>query len=84
MIKIEQTVERRKWTTYDAINTKGSGYCKDSGEYQALIKRWKWSGYTIWKRTVDWEEIPSCVWIEQACFGFYSGSWRSKLIDRQY
>lgn len=79
MITTEFKVLRRKWTTYSRQCPRGSGYCADSGEYQLLMKYWKWRGHTLWKRIVDREEVPSHVWISMAVYGYYTGEWKSKF-----
>lgn len=76
-ITSEFVVERRQWVTYDASAPRGSGYCKDFGQYNLLIKVWKWRGFTIWERVMDREEVPSFVWIAEACYGNDIKRWTS-------
>ncbi len=79
MITVETTVERREWRTYSRDCPRGSGYCADQGQYQALVRRWKWRGITIWKRELDREEVLPHVWISRATLGFHGDASTVKM-----
>jgi hypothetical protein len=79
MVTTEIKVERYQWTRYGPLAMRGSGYCEDQGQYHLLVKRWKWRGLTIWKKTLDREEIPAFVWIAMATVGYTN--WRSKFKE---
>jgi hypothetical protein len=71
------TVERRVFTHYSRQNPRGSGYCEDQYQRQFLVKRWKLGRLTIWKATLDSEDVPAHAWIDAGALGFTS--WRSKF-----
>lgn len=72
----EVRVERYSWK----IRSKESwGYVVDQGAYQLLVKRWKWCGITVWKRTLGREDIPMHALIDVATLG--STTWRSKFHE---
>ena len=80
-ITSEMYVVRGRWVRYSRQAPRGSGYCADQTEYQCLMKRWKLWGFTVWKREIDRETIPSHVSISMGCFGDYTGDWVSKFRD---
>lgn len=79
MIATEIKVERYEWRTYSQDAPRGSGYCKDQGQYHLLVKRWKWRGFTILKKVLEREEIPAFAWIQRATLG-HTG-WKSKFSE---
>lgn len=79
MISTHISVERYTWTQYSRDCPRGSGYCEDQGQYQLLVKRWKFKGFTIWKKVLDREEVPSHVWISAGALGYTD--WRSKFAE---
>lgn len=71
---VETKVERHNWIYR---GRESYGYCEDHGSYQLLVKRWKFFGFTVWKKIVDREEIPSHVLIEIGALG--GTNWKSKF-----
>lgn len=59
----------------------GSGYCKEQNKYNRMIARIKLFGITIYKGVVEYELIPSHVWISTGCFGGDDSGWCSKWKD---
>lgn len=79
MITTTIKVERRSRTRYSRRFPRGSGYCEEQGEEQALVKRWKWRGITIWRRVLDREAVPNWASIQMGALGFTT--WRSKFAE---
>ena len=74
----QTTVESQFWRVR---GRESYGYVESQGKRNALIKRWKWRGITVWRRVIDVEEVPSSVWISAGALGFYDGPWRSKFSN---
>lgn len=76
MITTETKVERYNWKRR---GKESYGYVEDQGSYQLLVKRWKYRGITIWKKTLGREEIPMYALIDAGCLG--GTSWQSKFSE---
>ena len=78
-ITVHHFLERMEWRTYSRQSPKGSGYCRDQGQYVRLVKQWKLFGWVIWTKEIAREEVPSYVWIQEACYGFCIPEWKTTL-----
>jgi hypothetical protein len=56
----------------------GSGYCEEQNKYNRMIKSFKLFGKTIFKYVMEYELIPSHVWLSVATLGYDSSNWTSK------
>jgi hypothetical protein len=65
----ELKVVRRDWTTYGRGARKGSGYCKDQGTKQYLVKSYFLFGKIILSRDIDVEDVPLHYVIHHDIFG---------------
>ncbi len=72
-------VKRHNWVRYSRRILPNSGYCEDQGTTQFLVKEYKLFGRTIFKVTLDSEEVPAWALIEQSCFG--GTEWTSKFYN---
>ena len=73
-----RTIVRRKaWVTYGYGAERGSGYCKENFDRQYLIEEWRLFGIRIWRKVLDWEEVPVWAWVQLATVG--NTEWVSKF-----
>ena len=73
-------VKRKAWTEYDSRCPPGSGYCKEHHDRQYLRKEWMLWSKCIFYRTLDTEDVPLFVAIQQATIGY--SEWQSKFAQQ--
>lgn len=59
----------------------GSGYCKEQNKFNRKIKRLKIFGITVVKYVMEYELVPSHVWLSTATLGYDESGWTSKWKD---
>ena len=77
MLKTRIVVRRKQWTTYGYGAECGSGHCKDHFDRQYLTKEWVLFGVCIWRKILDYEDVPVWAWAEMGTCGLTS--WKSKF-----
>jgi hypothetical protein len=73
-------VTRKKWTAYGSLASgtfKGSGYCEEHYDRQYLIKEWRFYGFRVWSRILDYEDVPAFASIQLSTVGYTE--WESKF-----
>ena len=82
MITTRIIVRRKVWTTYSGRCPPGSGYCDEHHDRQYLTKEWRIGRFVIFRKVLDYEDVPLYVAIQIATIG--SCPWRSKFPEEYF
>jgi hypothetical protein len=67
-------------TTYNQFGrgSHGSGYCKEQNRYNRMVKKIKIFGFKIWSYVMEYELVPTDVWVSRGALGYDDSGWKSK------
>lgn len=72
------SIYKTRYGSYKRGTNYGSGYCEEQERYNRMIRTIKFFGKKVFKYVMEYEHIPSNVWISIATVGYDTSGWKSK------